>query len=301
MMRRLQIAALCAASPCCLFSQQPTAYKQPPAPIAAMLDAEPLPSAVISPQRDRILLVRSSALPSIEETSAPLVRLAGTRVNPRTNGNYNEPTVSALTIRNANGAMDVQVSPPARGKIVAALWAPDGAHLAFYVRGDSGITIWAADANTGRSRQLTRWTLSMPGGPACSWATISSLLCRMVVPNRGTAPGRSETPGGPAIQETEGAAAPNATVQDLLQSPTDEALFDYYFTSQIAAIGLDGSVRAIGKPGIYVTSRASPDSRWILIQSLHRPYSYQVPRFYFPTRTEIWSADGKSVQTVADV
>ena len=152
----LRIAVFCVASPVLLLSQQPSTYKQPPAPIADMLDAEPLPAVLLSPQRDRMLLVRSAGLPSIEETSAPFLRLAGTRVNPRTNGNWYEPTVKALTIRSVNGTTEVAVAPPARGKMIAALWSPDGAHVAFYVRGDSGINVWAADANTGRSRQLTR-------------------------------------------------------------------------------------------------------------------------------------------------
>ena len=301
MTRTFRIAVLCVASPIALLSQQPTTYKQPPAPIADMLDAEPLPAVLLSPQRDRLLLTRSAGLPSIEETSAPFLRLAGTRVNPRTNGSWYEPTLKALTIRGVNGTTEVAVAPPPRGKIIAALWAPDGGHVAFYVRGDSGITIWAADANTGRSRQLTRWQLSMAAGPSCNWATTASLLCRMVIPNRPAAPRVSETPTGPAIQETEGPAAANATFQDLLQNSTDEALFDYYFTSQIALIGLDGRVRAAGKPDVYTTSRMSPDGRWILVQALHRPYSYQVPRFYFPTRTEVWSADGKRARMLADV
>jgi len=108
-------------------------------------------------------------------------------------------------------------------------------------------------------------------------------------------------PSGPIVQETEGPGAGNATYQDLLQSTSDEALFDYYYTSQIASIALDGSVHALGKPGVYTTSRASPDGRWVLVQALHRPYSYQVPRARFQTRTEIWSADGRVVRVLGDV
>jgi len=69
MKRFLAITALVLASPAILAAQQPTSYKQPPAPIADMFDAEPLPTVSLSPQRDRLLLTRRAA-PSIEEMSA---------------------------------------------------------------------------------------------------------------------------------------------------------------------------------------------------------------------------------------
>jgi dipeptidyl aminopeptidase/acylaminoacyl peptidase len=280
---------------------QATPYQQPPSPIAQMLDAEPLPFVTISPQRDAMLLTYRNALPSIEETSALYLALAGDRVNPRTNGSWYETALKGLAVKRLDGSAEIAVAAPASGKITGALWSPNGAAVAFFVRTDSAVNLWVADAATGRSRQLTRWNLSAAGGTPCSWATISSLLCRMVIPDRGAAPKTPEVPIGPVIQEAQGAAAGNATYQDLLQNPTDEARFDYYYTSQIALIALDGNVTAIGKPATYVTSRASPDGQWILVQAVHRPYSYAVPKFRFPTRTELWAVDGRVVRTLADV
>jgi dipeptidyl aminopeptidase/acylaminoacyl peptidase len=300
MKRLLSVTALVLASPAILAAQQPTSYKQPPAPIADMFDAEPLPTVSLSPQRDRLLLTRRAA-PSVEDMSAPYVRLAGDRVNPRTNGSWYEIVAKGLAVRSVKGSVDREIAAPARGKITGAVWSPNGAHVAFYARGDSGINVWVADATSGRSRQLTRWNLNGTAGQACSWATTASLICRMVIPQRRAPPQAPDVPSGPVVQETEGPGAGNSTYQDLLQNPSDEALFDYYYTSQIASIALDGNVRALGKPGVYTTSRASPDGRWILVQALHHPYSYQVPRARFPTRTEIWSADGRVVRVLADV
>jgi dipeptidyl aminopeptidase/acylaminoacyl peptidase len=301
-MRFALTSLLAVAMPLALFAQgQPTPYHQPPAPIAQILDAEPLPFMTLSPQRDRMLLMRRAALPGIEEQSAPYLPLAGDRVNPRTNGSWYEVGIRGLSVKRVDGSAEVQVTPPARGKITAATWSPSGANIAFYVRTDSAVNLWVADASTGRSRQLTRWNLNGAAGAPCSWATATSLICRMVIPNRGAAPKAPVIPTGPIVQEAEGTVAGNATYQNLLQNPTDELLFDYYYTSQIAAVGLDGRVNAVGKPGTYLSSRASPDGRWILVQTAHRPYSYSVPKSRFPTRTEIWSSDGRVVRTLADV
>jgi dipeptidyl aminopeptidase/acylaminoacyl peptidase len=280
---------------------QSTSYQQPPAPIAQMLDAEPLPFVTLSPQRDRMLLAYRNALPSIEETSASYLSLAGDRVNPRTNGSWYETALKGLAVRRIDGSAEVAIAPPGSGRIISAIWSPSGANVAFFVRGDSAIHLWVADAATGRSRQLTRWSLNGAAGMPCSWGTSTSLVCRMVIPNRAAPPKAPDVPTGPVIQEAEGVAAGNATFQDLLDNPTDEALFDFYYTSQIAVVGLDGNVSAIGEPGTYTTTRASPDGRWILVQAVHRPYSYAVPKSRFPTRTEIWSVDGRVARTLADV
>jgi len=301
-MRHLLARLALAAAPLSVVAQHPTRYNQPPAPIPQMLDAEPLPFVTLSPQRDRILLIRRSALPGIEEISAPYFALAGDRVNPRTNGSWYETTIRGLAIRNIDGSREIQITPPARGSIISSLWSPDGRNVAFVVRTDSALNLWVGDAATGKSRRLSAWNLNGAVGQPCSWATTTSLLCRMVIRTRAAAPRAAEIPTGPVIQETEVAsAAGNATFQNLLQNPTDEARFEYYSASQLAFIGLDGKVKPIGNPGIYTVSRASPDGRWILVQALHRPWSYQVPRFRFPARTEVWSADGRVVRMLADV
>jgi dipeptidyl aminopeptidase/acylaminoacyl peptidase len=122
-----------------------------------------------------------------------------------------------------------------------------------------------------------------------------------VVPeNRGAAPKRSTIPTAPIAQESEGRAAPNRTYQDLLASPEDEALFDHYFTSQLVLVGLDGTATPIGAAGVHLRADPAPDGRHLLVQTVHRPYSYLVPFSRFPMRTEIWDLEGHVVRTVAD-
>ena len=62
-------------------------------------------------------------------------------------------------------------------------------------------------------------------------------------------------PTGPVVQQSAAAAkAPVRTYQDLLQNPHDEALFDFYFTSQLAILDTQtGTISPIGKPAIYDT------------------------------------------------
>lgn len=93
---------------------------------------------------------------------------------------------------------------------------------------------------------------------------------------------------------------PARTYQDLLKNPYDEQLFDYYFTAQLVRIK-EGAVYEIGKPAIYgSTLSLSPDKSLLLIATVHRPYSYQVPIYNFPQKFEVIDLQGNSIYTLAD-
>ncbi|MEO7659087.1 MAG: prolyl oligopeptidase family serine peptidase, partial [Pyrinomonadaceae bacterium] len=83
--------------------------------------------------------------------------------------------------------------------------------------------------------------------------------------------------------------------------PNDEKLFEYYATSQLALIELGGKVREIGRPAIYSSADFSPDGKFLLIQRIERPFSYQYPYSRFPRTVEIWDVSGKKAATVANV
>src|SRR5882724_13422914 len=67
-------------------ASDPPKYALPPKPIVDLFDAEFLPQTLISPNHQVLALTKARAYPTIAELSQPMLRLAGSRVNPRTNG-----------------------------------------------------------------------------------------------------------------------------------------------------------------------------------------------------------------------
>ena len=106
---------------------------------------------------------------------------------------------------------------------------------------------------------------------------------------------------GPVVRQNTGGAKPARTYQDLLENAHDEALFEYYLTAQLHKIDVDGKTTALGEPGILWDFEPSPDGRFLLVEMLHRPFSYHVPASRFPRRIEIWDMQGKLVHQLADL
>ena len=284
---------------------QATPYHQPPEPIRSILDATPTPLVTLSPDRSRMLLLERPGLPSIAELSAPELGLAGLRIDPRNNGQSRGTSYTALRLQPVGGGAATTVAIPAGARVDDPMFSPDGRRLAFSVEREDAIEAWVADAagNTpGQARRLGTVTLVATTGNPCTWLGSDRLVCRTVPAGRGAAPEEAHVPTGPVVQENKGKAAPNRTYEDLLKDPHDEALFDYYMTSQLAVLPVDGgAATTLGAPAIVTSQSASPDARFLLVETVRKPYSYVVPLNRFPTRTEVWdAATGKSVATIAD-
>jgi len=280
------------------------AYQQPPAPIAAILDAKPTPSAGLSPDRTTLVLFDRANLPSIAELAEPQLRLGGYRINPRNNGPANSRLswMTGLSFQPVAGGAARAVALPANARFFSTSWSPDGKSLALLMDRPTGLELWVADVATGQARKLTDPVVNAATGAAYQWLPDSSgLLVRTVPAARGAAPDVSHAPTGPIVAESMGRAAPVRTYQDLLSDAGDEALFDHYFTSQLAVVPLSGAFRTVGAPGIYLSANVSPDGRYLLQTVAKRPFSYQVPAALFPADVTVTDLNGRLVKKVADL
>src|SRR4030095_4268084 len=92
------------------------------------------------------------------------------------------------------------------------------------------------------------------------------------------------------------------TYEDLLESAHDDALFEYYFTSQLAAINTaNGAKTPIGRRAILSNVTPSPNEQFVLVTKVKRPFSHLIPMNGFPQDVEIWTRSGEVAKKVADV
>ena len=204
------------------------------------------------------------------------------------------------------GVLHQSTAPGLTGKVRDLDWSHDGKHLAFTATTSAGTAVWVADVASSAARRLTGPTLNFTTArgnivddTGCNWLDGKSpLVCRIWPAQRGALPTTSEVPTGVIVQESYGRSAPARTYEYLLQGPGDEALFDYYFADQISLVGLDGKITPVGQPGVHARVTPSPNGKYLLVETVQRPYSYQVPMDVFPSRTEIWDLNGKVLREI---
>lgn len=282
---------------------QENGYRMPPAEIAALVDAPATPVLSLSPDRHSILLLDIPTLPPIAELAQTEIALAGVRINPGTFGPSRTPYYTGIRRKVLEDGSEKAITGlPEQSRIYNVKWSPNGQFIAFTLTNREGTELWLADMTTHTAKPLLAKVNACFPGSSYDWFPDSkSLLCRQIPVDHGAPPAASEVPTGPVIQENIGKTAPARTFQDLLKSAHDESLFEFYFTVQLVRVSVEGKVTTIGSPGLHRTADVSPDGNYLLVETIHRPFSYLVPMYRFPYRVEIWDNDGHLLKNIADL
>ena len=278
-------------------------YKKPPKEVLDVLNAPVTPGASISPTRDNILLGTSLRYPPLADLAQPMLRLGGLRINPQTNAPHRAPYSVAMTLKRIVDGTEVKIELPPGAKTGAPQWSADGKHFAFLNTAPTGVELWVGDAATGKIQKLKGVTINLTYGDPFAWMPDNrSLVVQLIPSRRGPPPPQPSVPVEPNWQESSGKVGPVRTFEDLLKSPYDEALFEYYTTSQLALVdATSGKVSEIGKPAIFETVDAAPDGLHVLVARVHKPFSYLFTVDDFPRDVEVWDTKGKLVYKLASL
>jgi dipeptidyl aminopeptidase/acylaminoacyl peptidase len=280
-------------------------YQMPPQILADIIDAPPTPSVSLSPDNQWLLHLERPGYPPISEVAQPELRLAGLRINPRSNGPSRGWKLNGLLFQNLTSGEELRVTGlPDEPRITNVSWAPDAQTVAFVVNIADRLTLWTAAVKNGTTRRITPEGMALNAvyGRPYTWLSDSkTLIARTIPAGRGPAPAEPVVPSGPVIQENLGKKAPARTLQDLLENTYDEALYDYYTTSQLVKLTLKGKAETINEPAVFRSVSPSPDGEYMMVQMVQRPYSYSLKENSFPKKVEVWNLKGDLVYTVADL
>jgi dipeptidyl aminopeptidase/acylaminoacyl peptidase len=281
--------------------QEDGSYRTPSAALAAIVDAPLTPFVSLAPDRQHLLLLDRPSLPPVAELAEPELRLAGLRINPATNGPSRATYYTGLVVKTLAGGSEQRVTGfPAAARITGVSWSRDSRHLLATVMEPAGIRLWVVEVVAAHARLLSdRMVNEVVDSPA--WVDDTTIVASFVPADRKAAPTAPSVPSAPVVQENRSGKRPARTYADMLASPHDEALFDHYAASELALVNLDGKVTALGLRGIIGNAAPSPDGRYLLVTTWHRPYSYLVPVVRFPTKLTVHDRAGKLIHTVADL
>lgn len=268
-----------------------SSYKRPPEAIAQIVEARPAPMVSMDPTRTWMVLLHREALPPVSDLAAPMLRLAGGRFNPLTNGVHGPRQFVSLSLRRVDAPADevgVTLRLPEGASLGRPAWNTVGSRFTVAVTFADRIELWVGEtekaAKDGSMRELLdgKRFNAASGGMARWLPDSTNLLVRLVPDSRGAMPSEPTVPSGPVVQETAGKRAQIRTFQDLLKNQHDEQLFDWLMSTQLAMVDvISGVVRPLGEPGLWTGMDVSPDGKYLLAGRVARPYSYLVPSSQF--------------------
>ncbi len=284
-----------------LNAQPDAGYQTPPKAIADLLLAKPTPSVSIDSKGDWMLLSERNAYPTVEELGQPEVRVAGLRLNPANFSPSRQTFINNFTLKNIKTGKEMPVTGLPQNLLASSPgWSPSQTKLAFLNTTSTKVDLYVVDVATQKAAKWSKQAVNTTLGAAYTWIDDNTIQYKATIALPSAAPAKQITPKGPAVQQATGKAAPSATYQDLIKTPYDEALFQFYTTSQLVQ-NKNGVETKIGSPAIYLGINLSPDKKYMYTRTLHKPFSYLVTAQGFPSTITITDVFGKPVKVLAEL
>ena len=283
------------------FAQESVGYMRPPKQIADLLEAEKTPSVSINISGTKMIMLYSADNPSIEEISQPELRLAGLRINPRTNGQSRSSSFTKIIIKDVKSNKDIGLGNlPENAIIENFTWSPNEMYISFTITTQKGLELWFANVETGYAKKLSEAIVNdVFAGLPYQWNNDSkSIYVKTIPANRATVPLTPVVPAGPVIQSNTGGESAVRTYQDLLRNKYDEELFEYFATSQILKVDLNGVTCKVASTGIIASFSISPNGNYMLVNTITKPFSYTVPYSRFPFDYSLFSSTGTFIKQI---
>lgn len=274
-------------------------YRQPTKEILEVLRAPSLPRPLMSPSKDRVLLVAMKKFPSIDRVATPFLRLAGVRIEPKnhskhdTPGGYGiPPCAQSFELLNLSDGQQKRISIEKLTCVESPIWSADGKHFAFTNRAENGVELWIGQVRTAKIYRVPEIRLNPMFGTEFQWLPDQRrVLVKLVPKDLGPMPRAPIAAPAPTIQEAHGEKGLSSTYErrDTLSNAYDEKLFEYFGTSQLAVVDVETTrVTPVGKPGLFEFIKPAPDGKHLLVTKIVRPYSYLVTYLRFPKKIEVW-------------
>ena len=230
--------------------------------------------------------------------------MAGLRINPKTNIGSRTNYYNNIKIQEIGGEDIVEVKNlPENPRLANFNWSPDQSMMAVTNTTPKGVEVWVLDLKKAEVTQLTDANVNANMRDVINWFKDGkSVLVKMLPQDRKELINVAEAvPNGPTISSNDGKKAQNRTYQDLLKNPSDEFNFEQLARSELFKVGLDGSMTRWKEAAMYSNISFSPDGNYVMATSVEKPFSYLVPYYRFPSKTNIYNTDGALVSNLLEV
>ncbi|PSN76582.1 S9 family peptidase, partial [filamentous cyanobacterium CCP4] len=240
--------------------------------------------------------------PPLAELAAPMHKLAGIRLNPALNDHHGRHGGTSPRLVRVEDGATTPLDLPGEVEVLEVKWTADGQRFALSVRQRDHIGLWVGSV-AGDVVEVEGLALNPLLGTAASWLPDQNRLLIRRIPARGPVPAPPAIPMGPEIVEGAGASSRSTyEARNLLETAHDDALFEYYATSELVIVDpATGQIDILGAPALYTRSKFSPSGEYLLIRRLVGPWSHEVAWWRFASEIEVWNDRGDRVAPIASL
>ena len=287
------------------FSQENINYQVPSSEILDLVEYDRPPSVTYDSDKNFMLFLYRDNYKSIEDLSQQELRLAGLRINPKTNiGSrityYNN--IKIKNLKNKRSEIEDINGIPSNPKIANINWSPNQKNIAFTNTTSDGVKLWVLNLESRSLIKLSDLKLNSNIRDVINWLNDSEILIKVIPDTKRKLIDQSGiVPLGPTISSNDGENAQNRTYQDLLKNKTDEFNFEQLVTSDIYKVNLDGKTSKWLNSDMYTDITPSPDGEFVMVSNIKKPFSYIVTYGRFPKSTNIYDNEGMLVSNLVDV
>jgi len=301
LLKPLFIGLLFIVTYCSSIAQDLGVYQTPPKVIADLLLAPPTPMVSVDSKGQFMLVMERNSYPSVEELGQPELKIAGLRINPNNASLSRQTFINRFIVRDIKSNKDLIIQGlPTNIAALSPTWNKDENKIAFFNVSANRVDVYVIDITNKSCKKVNVQAANIVLGNMLVWSDNQTVLYKTLVNNVSQLKKRPITPKGPTIQENLGKVSPSVTYQDLIKSPYDEYLFEFYATVQLVK-NTNGIESAIGKPAILYTLSLSPDKQYLLTRNLNKPFSYLVTAGGFASTVSIQDFKGNIIKTLAQL
>lgn len=285
-------------------AQEKLTYQKPSEEILELVNAPLAPSVLINDEGNYMVLLYRDYYKTIAELSETELRLAGLRINPKTNIGSRTNYYNNVIVKKIGDNEGTQVKGlPENPRLANFNWSPDQSKIAFTNTTTEGVEVMVLDLKSATVTAITETNVNANMRDIINWFKDGeSVLVKMLPEDRKPLINTDEAvPDGPTISTNDGKKAQNRTYQDLLKNPNDEFNFEQLARSELYKVQMDGTKTKWKDADLYTSISFSPDGEYVMTVTLDKPFSYLVPYYRFPNTTTVYKKDGTKVKTLLQV
>lgn len=278
-------------------------YIKPPQDICDLMLAKPVPSAVFNDQYTMAVVTERNSpyIPLAEIVAMEEYKVGGERIDARNfSASRYKSVINGISLISVPGGRKTSIAGVPEDKGVYDIkWSADGSFFCFLNRTPNEIELYRVVVTDPKPKavKINTHKVNEAFGTAYFILKNGSVLYKSVPDDIGPFP-TAGVPKGPIFQATGGKTDRHRTHEDLIRSAFDEDVYSYLCTS-VLSVWSGNRTRTIGTRQIFRSIYPSPDGRFLMVTTEHKPFSYSKLHNSFPSVKEIWDINGKVVKVIS--